>query len=46
MRSLLSPLIFKMILKELFLQNETLKRAIEEIKLVAFANDILLIADD
>jgi len=35
-----------MLLEELLLEDKTLKKAIEDGKLVAFADDVLLIADD
>lgn len=43
---ILSPQIFNMELEELLMKNEPLKEAIKDGKLVAFADDILLIADN
>ena len=41
----LSPLLFNVYLEEILMANSVLKEAIAEGKLVAFADDILLMAD-
>ena len=42
----LSPLIFNTVLEEILMDDESLNEAIKNGKLVCFADDILLIADD